>query len=104
MQDAHRSVVNNSLHSEEGLMFVLCLCVTDLPTCLLCVCLTGSVYCEEVSPDVTSVPSLPKETAYLYARFNKIKKIRTKDFADIGESPSLLRKEKGNSLCLCRVV
>uniref|UniRef100_A0AAQ4QGM2 Mimecan n=1 Tax=Gasterosteus aculeatus aculeatus TaxID=481459 RepID=A0AAQ4QGM2_GASAC len=83
MQDAHRSVVNNSLHSEEGLMFVLCLCVTDLPTCLLCVCLTGSVYCEEVSPDVTSVPSLPKETAYLYARFNKIKKIRTKDFADI---------------------
>nr|XP_040060676.1 osteoglycin, paralog a [Gasterosteus aculeatus aculeatus] len=56
---------------------------SDLPTCLLCVCLTGSVYCEEVSPDVTSVPSLPKETAYLYARFNKIKKIRTKDFADI---------------------
>ncbi|XP_035518281.1 osteoglycin, paralog a [Morone saxatilis] len=56
---------------------------TDLPTCLLCVCLTGSVYCEEVSPDMTSVPTLPKETAYLYARFNKIKKISTKDFADI---------------------
>ncbi|XP_037346258.1 osteoglycin, paralog a [Pungitius pungitius] len=56
---------------------------SDLPTCLLCVCLTGSVYCEEVSPDMTSVPNLPKETAYLYARFNKIKKIRTKDFADI---------------------
>ncbi|XP_053172524.1 osteoglycin, paralog a [Scomber japonicus] len=57
--------------------------VSDLPTCLLCVCLTGSVYCEEVSPDMTSVPTLPKETAYLYARFNKIKKIRSKDFADI---------------------
>ncbi|XP_010743857.1 osteoglycin, paralog a [Larimichthys crocea] len=56
---------------------------TDLPTCLLCVCLTGSVYCEEVSPDMTMVPALPKETAYLYGRFNKIKKIRTKDFADI---------------------
>ncbi|XP_033938177.1 osteoglycin, paralog a [Pseudochaenichthys georgianus] len=56
---------------------------SDLPTCLLCVCLTGSVYCEEVSPDMTSVPSLPKETAYLYARFNKIKKIRAKDFSDI---------------------
>ncbi|XP_075881262.1 osteoglycin, paralog a [Nelusetta ayraudi] len=55
----------------------------DLPTCLLCVCLTGSVYCEEVSPDMTNVPTLPKETAYLYARFNKIKKIHTKDFADI---------------------
>lgn len=57
--------------------------VLDLPTCLLCVCLTGSVYCEEVSPDMTSVPTLPKETAYLYARFNKIKKISNKDFADI---------------------
>ncbi|KAM6927863.1 osteoglycin, paralog a [Xenentodon cancila] len=56
---------------------------SDLPTCLLCVCLTGSVYCEEVSPEMTSVPTLPKETAYLYARFNKIKKISTKDFADI---------------------
>ncbi|KAM7005501.1 osteoglycin, paralog a [Tautogolabrus adspersus] len=56
---------------------------SDLPTCLLCVCLTGSVYCEEVSPDMTAVPTLPKETAYLYARFNKIKKISNKDFADI---------------------
>lgn len=56
---------------------------SDLPTCLLCVCLTGSVYCEEVSPDLTTVPTLPKETAYLYARFNKIKKISNKDFADI---------------------
>lgn len=60
--------------------------VADLPTCLLCVCLTGSVYCEEVSPDMTAVPTLPKETAYLYARFNKIKKISTKDFADIRKS------------------
>ncbi|KAJ8258432.1 hypothetical protein COCON_G00174440 [Conger conger] len=55
----------------------------ELPTCLLCVCLTGSVYCEEVVPDMTSVPPLPKETAYLYARYNKIKKIKAKDFADI---------------------
>ncbi|XP_047438992.1 osteoglycin, paralog a [Mugil cephalus] len=56
---------------------------SDLPTCLLCVCLTGSVYCEEVSPDMTMVPTLPKETSYLYARFNKIKKISSKDFADV---------------------
>ncbi|XP_058487419.1 osteoglycin, paralog a [Solea solea] len=56
---------------------------SELPTCLLCVCLTGSVYCEEVSPDMTAVPTLPKETAYLYARFNKIKKISSKDFAEI---------------------
>ncbi|XP_060925601.1 osteoglycin, paralog a [Limanda limanda] len=56
---------------------------SDLPTCLLCVCLTGSVYCEEVSPDMTAVPMMPKETAYLYARFNKIRKIKTKDFSEI---------------------
>uniref|UniRef100_UPI0037E8A8E6 osteoglycin, paralog b n=1 Tax=Semicossyphus pulcher TaxID=241346 RepID=UPI0037E8A8E6 len=55
----------------------------DLPTCLLCVCLSGSVYCEEVSPEMSSVPALPKETAYLYARFNKITRIRNGDFADM---------------------
>ncbi|XP_072553347.1 osteoglycin, paralog b [Salminus brasiliensis] len=54
-----------------------------LPTCLLCVCLTRSVYCEEVSPEMTTVPPLPKETAYLYARFNKIARIGSKDFANI---------------------
>lgn len=59
--------------------------VPDLPTCLLCVCLTGSVYCEEVDPEMTSVPALPKETNYLYARYNKIKKITAKDFRDVGE-------------------
>ncbi|XP_041859269.1 osteoglycin, paralog b [Melanotaenia boesemani] len=56
---------------------------SELPTCLMCVCLSGSVYCEEVSPEITAVPSLPKETAYLYARFNKINKISNKDFADM---------------------
>ncbi|XP_029912311.1 osteoglycin, paralog b [Myripristis murdjan] len=55
----------------------------ELPTCLLCVCLTGSVYCEEVSPEMSAVPPLPKETAYLYARFNQITKISSKDFADM---------------------
>lgn len=55
----------------------------ELPTCLLCVCLSGSVYCEEVFPDLSAVPSLPKETAYLYARFNKITKITNTDFADM---------------------
>ncbi|CAF89736.1 unnamed protein product, partial [Tetraodon nigroviridis] len=55
----------------------------DLPTCLLCVCLTGSVYCEEVLPPMFTVPTLPKETAYLYARFNLIEKISTSDFGDI---------------------
>ncbi|XP_070695591.1 osteoglycin, paralog b [Pempheris klunzingeri] len=57
--------------------------VEDMPTCLLCVCLSGSVYCEEVSPELSAVPGLPKETAYLYARFNKITKISNKHFADM---------------------
>lgn len=39
---------------------------------------------------MTNVPTLPKETAYLYARFNKIKKIHSKDFADIGKSKNSL--------------
>lgn len=63
-----------------------CFFLVDLPTCLLCVCLSKSVYCEEVNPDMTTVPPLPKETAYLYARFNKIKKISKKDFSDTGRS------------------
>ncbi|XP_061634500.1 osteoglycin, paralog b [Phyllopteryx taeniolatus] len=54
----------------------------DIPRCLLCVCLSGSVYCEDVSPEMSAVPALPKETAYLYARFNKITKIKNQDFAD----------------------
>nr|DBA18833.1 TPA: hypothetical protein GDO54_017036 [Pyxicephalus adspersus] len=60
--------------------------VKDLPTCLACVCLSGSVYCEET--EIEEVPPLPKETAYLYARFNKIKKITAKDFSDF---PTLRR-------------
>lgn len=52
-----------------------------MPTCLLCVCLSTSVYCEET--DIETVPPLPKKSAYLYARFNKIKKLTAKDFANI---------------------
>ncbi|XP_029975486.1 osteoglycin, paralog b isoform X3 [Salarias fasciatus] len=63
----------------------------DMPTCLLCVCLSGSVYCEEVTPDMTKVPSLPKETAYLYARFNKIRKIGNRDFDDMGKVIVMLK-------------
>jgi len=66
-------------------LFLFSFYFSELPTCLQCVCLIGSVYCEEVSPDMTTVPPLPKETAYFYARFNKITKITNKDFADIGK-------------------
>ncbi|XP_073416857.1 opticin isoform X1 [Dendrobates tinctorius] len=52
-----------------------------LPTCLMCVCLGTSVYCDDV--DLTSLPDLPKETTYLYARFNKISHIQAKNFAGL---------------------
>ncbi|KAM6468187.1 mimecan [Liasis olivaceus] len=67
---------------------------TELATCLLCVCLTGSVYCEET--DIETIPALPKETGYLYARFNKIKKVKVSDFAEI---PTLRRIDlTGNAI------
>ncbi|XP_071989214.1 opticin isoform X2 [Engystomops pustulosus] len=54
-----------------------------LPTCLVCVCLGTSVYCDDV--DLTMLLSLPKETTYLYARFNKISHIQSKNFEGLGK-------------------
>ncbi|XP_044307483.1 mimecan [Varanus komodoensis] len=54
---------------------------TDLATCLVCTCLSGSVYCEETQ--IQSIPALPKGTGYVYARFNKIKKVKVSDFSEI---------------------
>ncbi|XP_075706763.1 opticin [Rhinoderma darwinii] len=52
-----------------------------LPTCLVCVCLGTSVYCDDV--DLTTLPPLPKETTYLYARYNKISHVQSKNFAEL---------------------
>ncbi|XP_078500814.1 opticin isoform X2 [Lissotriton helveticus] len=52
-----------------------------LPTCLVCVCLGTSVYCDDA--DLKSIPKLPKETTYLYARFNQITRIRAADFTGL---------------------
>ncbi|XP_057584296.1 opticin [Hippopotamus amphibius kiboko] len=49
-----------------------------LPTCLICVCLGSSVYCDDT--DLEDIPPLPRTTAYLYARFNRISHIRAGDF------------------------
>ncbi|XP_055454162.1 opticin [Psammomys obesus] len=49
-----------------------------LPTCLVCVCLGSSVYCDDA--DLEDIPRLPQMTAYLYARFNHISHIRAGDF------------------------
>ncbi|XP_028810375.1 epiphycan isoform X3 [Denticeps clupeoides] len=54
-----------------------------MPTCLLCICLGSSVYCDDVK--LESVPPLPKETTHFYARYNKITKINKSDFAQMNK-------------------
>ncbi|XP_036374296.1 epiphycan-like [Megalops cyprinoides] len=54
-----------------------------LPTCLLCTCLGGSVYCDDVK--LESVPPLPKDTTHFYGRYNKITKINKSDFANMNK-------------------
>ncbi|KAL6083185.1 hypothetical protein STEG23_018445 [Scotinomys teguina] len=49
-----------------------------LPTCLVCVCLGSSVYCDDA--DLENIPPLPHMTTYLYARFNHISHIQAGDF------------------------
>uniref|UniRef100_A0A3B1JFU5 Epiphycan n=1 Tax=Astyanax mexicanus TaxID=7994 RepID=A0A3B1JFU5_ASTMX len=57
--------------------------VTGMPTCLLCTCLGGSVYCDDVK--LVHVPPLPKDTTHFYARYNKIAKINKSDFANMNK-------------------
>nr|XP_029136966.1 opticin [Labrus bergylta] len=57
--------------------------VPDMPTCLLCTCLGGSVYCDDLKLD--SVPPLPKDTTHFYARYNRITKINKSDFANMNK-------------------
>uniref|UniRef100_A0A3Q2Q9L8 Epiphycan n=1 Tax=Fundulus heteroclitus TaxID=8078 RepID=A0A3Q2Q9L8_FUNHE len=57
------------------------LLLVGLPVCLLCTCLGGSVYCDDLKLD--SVPPLPKDTTHFYARYNRITKISKSDFANM---------------------
>lgn len=50
-------------------------------TCILCTCLVGSVYCDDLK--LGRVPPLPKETTHFYARYNKISRIGKSDFANL---------------------
>ncbi|NWR77723.1 OPT protein, partial [Centropus unirufus] len=52
-----------------------------LPSCLLCLCIGTSVYCDDAN--LEHIPLLPPETTYLYARFNRIGAIRAGDFAGL---------------------
>ncbi|XP_076860012.1 opticin [Brachyhypopomus gauderio] len=54
-----------------------------MPTCLLCVCIGGSVYCDDA--DLTQIPPLPKETTHFYARFNKLTEVKSKDFLNLNQ-------------------
>ncbi|KAK3512866.1 hypothetical protein QTP70_028938 [Hemibagrus guttatus] len=56
---------------------------TGMPTCLLCVCLSGSVYCDD--GDLIKIPPLPKDTTHFYARFNKITAVKAKDFLNLNQ-------------------
>ncbi|XP_037680938.1 opticin [Choloepus didactylus] len=49
-----------------------------LHTCLICVCLSSSVYCDDAN--LENIPPLPQTTTYLYARFNRISRVRAGDF------------------------
>ncbi|NWS61782.1 OPT protein, partial [Chunga burmeisteri] len=53
----------------------------SLPSCLLCLCIGTSVYCDDA--DLEHIPPLPPETTYLYARFNRIGTIRASDFTGL---------------------
>ncbi|KAK2892778.1 hypothetical protein Q8A67_012766 [Cirrhinus molitorella] len=57
--------------------------VTGMSTCMLCTCLVGSVYCDDLKLD--RVPPLSKETTHFYARYNKIARIGKSDFANLNK-------------------
>ncbi|XP_039941646.1 opticin [Hirundo rustica] len=52
-----------------------------LPSCQLCLCLGTSVYCDDAG--LEQIPALPPDTAYLYARFNRIGAVRAADFTGL---------------------
>ncbi|XP_020791482.1 opticin [Boleophthalmus pectinirostris] len=58
-----------------------------MPTCLLCVCLGGSVYCDD--SDLEDIPPLPKDTAHFYGRFNKIEHIKNSTFINLNNLQSI---------------
>ncbi|NXI06926.1 OPT protein, partial [Irena cyanogastra] len=49
------------------------------PSCLPCLCLGSSMYCDDA--ELEQIPALPPDTAYLYARFNRIGAVRARDFS-----------------------
>ncbi|XP_042262264.1 opticin isoform X1 [Thunnus albacares] len=58
-----------------------------MPTCLLCVCIGGSVYCDDAGLD--QIPPLPKDTTHFYGRFNKIRHLKNTDFINLNKLQSI---------------
>ncbi|XP_077582883.1 opticin [Stigmatopora nigra] len=58
-----------------------------MPTCLLCVCIGGSVYCDDTG--LKEIPPLPKDTSHFYGRFNSIRHIKNTDFKNLNKLQSI---------------
>ncbi|KAM3877819.1 opticin-like [Diretmus argenteus] len=58
-----------------------------MTTCLLCVCIGGSVYCEDTS--LEHIPPLPKDTTHFYGRFNKLRHVKNTDFINLNKLKSI---------------
>ncbi|XP_019734798.1 opticin [Hippocampus comes] len=58
-----------------------------MPTCLLCVCIGGSVYCDDTG--LNQIPPLPKDTRHFYGRFNSIRHIKNTDFVNLSKLQSI---------------
>ncbi|XP_034055768.1 opticin isoform X1 [Gymnodraco acuticeps] len=58
-----------------------------MPTCLLCVCIGGSVYCDDTGLD--QIPLLPKDTTHFYGRFNNIRHVKNTDFNYLNQLQSI---------------
>jgi len=62
----------------------LSLSSVGMPSCLLCACISSSVYCDD--SELTQIPPLPKETTHFYARFNKITEVKATDFINLSKN------------------
>ncbi|XP_051271002.1 opticin [Dicentrarchus labrax] len=58
-----------------------------MPICLLCVCIGGSVYCDDTGLD--QIPVLPKDTTHFYGRFNKIRHVKNTNFINLNKLQSI---------------
>nr|XP_020653700.1 opticin isoform X1 [Pogona vitticeps] len=78
-----KSPTNSILATPEGPDLFPSITNEGLPTCLICVCISTSVYCDDTN--LESIPPLPLETTYFYACFNRITRIGANDFSGLAK-------------------